>query len=361
MSVIYTEPASNRDQKNSPNFMAYDLQSEKNRIAEATEVIKKNLLEGWKKRYADAKIFSDRFSNVNPELIDSLLAFQNTLAYNEIAKKFNISSEQRDILPRIVWGNVLNGGAVSLEKEIEEKMKVGNDIALQISDEVNRIILSKARELSRRSFSKKTVSAEAQIKKVEIPLAQALKRYRKLGDQLVTNSRIKIRIFPEPARPSIKNWIDDYYENIGAGEHGSVERGNFLFHGFNTKNLSAAERQKLGSILKSLDENSPLKINTEREEVVFDQMESGTGNRPSNSANSEFRIQKKEENGNSQRPNPGFGNMKFSSPQKLSSESQKRPGYTTPAGMGSANQRRDINQAFANQRTKGNIVDLRNS
>ncbi len=104
---------------------------------------------------------------------------------------------------------------------------------------------------------------------VSISLSQALEKYKAMGEQLVTSSPIKLKIFPSPVRPSIKNWIADYQQNLGAGRHGMMERGNFLYHSENTKRLTADERQKLAIILKSLDEEEPLDIDAERQEIVF--------------------------------------------------------------------------------------------
>jgi hypothetical protein len=252
------------------------------------------------------------------------------------------------------------------------------------------IDLGKAQEITRmvgeQIINDKSFETAYQVKVKEIPIATALKQYSKLGEQLITTNRIKIRVFPEPVRPSIKNWIDDYYENIGAGEHGSIERGNFLFHGENTKVLSFEDRQKLGMVLKSLDENSPLKINTESEEIIFDKPEGSVetkqfedsveyfGNNSNNleksradlqQKNSEFKIQKSEENNESQKTALNFGNMKFSSPQKMTSEKPKNPRFITPIGMSNVRQERNANPSQppsqTNPKVQGNVVDLRNS
>jgi len=102
-----------------------------------------------------------------------------------------------------------------------------------------------------------------------LPLLQALQKYPRLGEQAVTSSPIKLKIFPDPVRPSIKNWIAEYHSVLGAGTHGTMERGNFLYHSENAKRLSFGERQKLAVILKSLDENEPVAVDEEKQEIVF--------------------------------------------------------------------------------------------
>jgi hypothetical protein len=76
--------------------------------------------------------------------------------------------------------------------------------------------------------------------------------------------------------------------------------------------------------------------------------------------NSGFAVEKNPENQDLQKPVSNFGNMKFSSPQKMASENPKRQGYIAPIGMGGANQGGSVNLSQANPKIKGNVVDLRN-
>lgn len=103
-----------------------------------------------------------------------------------------------------------------------------------------------------------------------LPLEQISDKYPEVLEQLLSNAFIRLRKFSEPVRPSIKNWISDYHEQMGLGKHGTFDRGNYLFHSENTKALSSVERQKVSTILKSLDENTLLAIDPEKQEVVFE-------------------------------------------------------------------------------------------
>jgi hypothetical protein len=107
-------------------------------------------------------------------------------------------------------------------------------------------------------------------------ISSAMQQYPNLGEQLVTSSPIKLKIFPSPVRPSIKNWIEDYRFTMGAQKHGMMERGNYLFHSENTKKLTSGERKKLAEVLHSLDEDVALKIDPERQEIVFEVIEEKT-------------------------------------------------------------------------------------
>ncbi len=102
-----------------------------------------------------------------------------------------------------------------------------------------------------------------------MPLLQALSKYENLGNQLITQERIRVKSQAEPVRPSLLYWLKYYRDDIGVGHHDSVQRGQFLFRSENGKRLSAEERERLSLILKSVEEDFPLAIDTERQEIVF--------------------------------------------------------------------------------------------
>lgn len=110
---------------------------------------------------------------------------------------------------------------------------------------------------------------KSQTASVKMPLLQALSQYEQLGNQLITRERIRIKSQQEPVRPSLLYWIKYYRDELGIGHHDSVQRGNFLFRSENGKRLSAEERERVNLVLKSVEENFPLEINTERSEIVF--------------------------------------------------------------------------------------------
>ena len=49
-----------------------------------------------------------------------------------------------------------------------------------------------------------------------------------------------------------------------------MDRTQYIFHSENGKNLSSQDREKLGIILKSFDENTPLPVDEENGEIVFE-------------------------------------------------------------------------------------------
>jgi hypothetical protein len=261
---------------------------------------------------------------------------------------------------------------------------------------------------------------------VKLSLSQALKQYTKLENQQITDGLIKLRYSDFPSRPTIKNWITDYYQNLGVGNHGIIERGNFLFHSENCKKLGSKERQKLALIFKSLSENMPLVIDAVKQQIIFPEIKedvtngikqeksgikpvpptvnpavSDTGRYPisekRNAYYSETSPRRPKEgekvkffSGQEMQPAPpvsqdlrqetitkvqdtnfeagkkteNASNVKFSSPQKLSAESEKKDiGNSTlriyPSRYWNGAEENG-NPKMQDVKTSGNIVDLKN-
>lgn len=104
---------------------------------------------------------------------------------------------------------------------------------------------------------------------IKKPLLKALSEYPRLGEQNITANRIKTKQSSEPVRGSLTNWIHYYRDELGIGFHDQVLRGKFLFQSENGKRLSGEERERLNLILKSIEEEFPLDIDTARQEIVF--------------------------------------------------------------------------------------------
>jgi hypothetical protein len=102
-----------------------------------------------------------------------------------------------------------------------------------------------------------------------LPIDIAMEKYPELGEQLITSSHIKLKIFPEPVRPSIKNWLSDYTFTVGISNHDPIVRGNYIFKGENARLLSQEDRAKLTAILKSFEEKMPLAVNVNTRQIVF--------------------------------------------------------------------------------------------
>jgi len=263
----------NAQKNNNAGFFAYDLQEEKRRIALGTEEIKNELLEKWKKRYATADIFPAPIAAMHPDVVDFLLSFNLVSVYDDIARQTNLDARGRNVLPRIVWEIAKNKNWNGLNQALISQLPLAQSAHATIAQLLEQYVISKIRALSEKPFAKKTISETEIRKEVQLPLSKALQQYPKLGEQNITVNPLKLRYFQNSVRPSIKNWITDFHDNMSAGKHGAIDRGNYLFHSENGKKLTPIERQKLSVILKSLDEQTSLSIDVDSQSVVFQNSE----------------------------------------------------------------------------------------
>lgn len=140
-------------------------------------------------------------------------------------------------------------------------------------EKVQRRILDIEPWIIEQEKEEKKQEEKAAQKIISMDLNMALEKYPNIGEQSVTVNPLKLRYFPTSVRPSIKNWITDFHDNMGAGKHSAMDRSNYLFHGDNGKKITPIERQKLAFILKSLEEKTPIKIDPEKQTVIFENNE----------------------------------------------------------------------------------------
>ena len=110
---------------------------------------------------------------------------------------------------------------------------------------------------------------QARVATEEIPIILALKKYPNVGEMLITDKPLRLEVFSHPVRPSVKNWLEDYFEKIGTSKHNSLERGHYLFNSENAKLLSWQERRRLEEVLRSFDNETSLLIDTENQQIIF--------------------------------------------------------------------------------------------
>lgn len=256
---------------------SYDLNSEKERISAITVEIKKELIDEWQRKNAGKAIFPELVANANPHAIEFLLSFGLVDTYEEIAKVSNLSDKQKNTLPLLVWDAFLAGSLGGAENSISEKIGIEEVQKNSLAKILKERILNELGELNVRKISisekRNTIAAPLSEQKssdiVKMTLHEALEKHKNIGDQLITSLPLKLRIFPDVVRPSIKNWISDYHDHVGSGKHGTIERGNFLFHSENGKKLQSLDRLKLAEVLKALDDKDELNIDTRLEKLVF--------------------------------------------------------------------------------------------
>lgn len=104
---------------------------------------------------------------------------------------------------------------------------------------------------------------------VRLPLLRAVGEYPNIGNQQITRERIRLQGRQDTVRPSLANWVKSYRNELGVGYHEPVVRAKFLFDSENGKKLTSEERERLNVIIRSIEENEPVEIDTERAEIVF--------------------------------------------------------------------------------------------
>lgn len=267
----------NNQSQNFGNFRAnqktivkdgYDLNIEKEEIAEITNEIKEELLKKWHKVYANAQIFSETVSAIHPEARDFLLEFARVNDYDEIAKQTGLDGKGRDALGHVVWKIVQTKNWNGLQEEVRSQIGQISSAGF-VAQLLEQKVIGKARVLSEKPVVAKKQNEVSAVKEIKLSLSQAMAQYPNLGEQAITVNPLKLRYFPTPVKASIKNWITDYHDCLGGGKHGTIDRGNYLFHSENGKKLTPIERQKVSNLLKSLDEETLLSIDGQAQKIVF--------------------------------------------------------------------------------------------
>ena len=201
----------------------------------------------------------EKFLTLSEPIKDKLVSEKTIEEIQLIGKNFNLELPQIANISRAIRSYYF--GEIQLEEFpliLSQEMKVSTEMAQKISRLIiERIINDDSQEKS----------YQAQLEK--LPISVALEKYPELGEQLITQNRIKLAVFPDPVRPSINNWLTDYTYVIGIKNRDPLVRANYLFKSENGKNLNSANRDKLAEILKSFEEKTPLTINTKTKQIIF--------------------------------------------------------------------------------------------
>lgn len=213
-----------------------------------------------------------KFDSLPTQKQDALTSYEIANQLVELQKKFllsdNIIGMVSLLVRKLFFGELDLAGAEAKIGSLLTQTPGGDpnkakDIVAFIDREILHLVPKPVIEAVKSVEQPKATGA---IKK---PLLSALAEYPRLGDQNITANRIKTKQAPEPVRGSLTNWIHYYRDELGIGFHDQVKRGQFLFQSENGKRLSGEERERLNLILKSIEEEFPLDIDTDRQLIVF--------------------------------------------------------------------------------------------
>jgi hypothetical protein len=114
--------------------------------------------------------------------------------------------------------------------------------------------------------------AEYIAKLPKMTVREIIEKHPKIADTEITSGYVELGGSEDLSDPTIKNWIQDYVSHLGYAKHSQMQRTEYLFRSENGRGLSSQDREKLGIILKSFDENVPLPVDEENGEIVFDEI-----------------------------------------------------------------------------------------
>lgn len=214
----------------------------------------------------------DAFEKLSQEQKDVLLSGEMPQKIKMLQEKLKLSDLTTGsislVIRRVFFGGISLDG---MDEKLQTALTSGGDDVQKVED-ISEFIQKEILTIQPKPRVEKEEAEEVKRSPevmVRMPLLQALSKYESLGNQLITRERIKVKSQPEPVRPSLLYWIKYYRDELGIGHHNSVQRGDFLFRSENGKRLSAEERERVNLVLKSVEENLPLQIDTEHSEIVF--------------------------------------------------------------------------------------------
>ena len=222
------------------------------------------------------------FEKLSPEKKDLLLSAEMPQKIVELQEKYQLSDSVAGMISlstrKIFFGELsLTDAETNLKNILVSQGDDGNKASAIVEFIQKEIMTLKP---TARVEEQEEMKSQSQPATVRMPLLQALSKYEQLGNQLITSERIRVKSQSEPVRPSLLYWIKYYRDELGIGHHDTVQRGDFLFRSENGKRLSAEERERVNLVLKSVEENFPLEIDTERSEIVFPFFETSAPNLP---------------------------------------------------------------------------------
>ena len=295
---------------------------------------------------SDEQFFKNdkKLSSLSEDIKNILASEITSQKIQQIGNKFNLELLQLADISRAIRSYYF--GELKLE---DFPTYFAKEIPIDIikAQEITKIIINNI-------INDDSIERTYQANLEKLTLTDAIRVYPELGEQAITSDRIKILSFPEPVRPSIKNWITDYTSIFGQDNHNSIIRGNYLFHSSNAKKLNSTDRQKLSSILKSFDEKSLLTIDKNSKQIVFNRQTIPNAKaKPLEFAQEQSRFSLE---GAQQAPT---NKISFSSPQKLSYE-RKVSNFSQPIKSTPTITKPQINTNIQDRKTFGkNVVNLK--
>ncbi|MEF3691944.1 MAG: hypothetical protein V3574_02740 [Candidatus Moraniibacteriota bacterium] len=199
----------------------------------------------------------ERFLKLPEAIKNKLVSYETADKIKAIGAHYNLELLQMAPIARVIRSYYF--GEAKLEDFaaiIERESKISKEEAENI-----------ARYVKDRIISRDVKRSEA-VKTEKMPIEKALRAFPELRNQKITTQPIESE--EQMISPNLNNWIEDYYNLVGAGNKDIMKRSSYLYHSKNTKKLSPSERQNLSQVIKSLEEGTPVGIDVQKKEIVFE-------------------------------------------------------------------------------------------
>ena len=241
---------------------------------------------------------------------NALLTNEGISANSEIIKKYELNDEQKNEMLDLNLNIIFKEVAIeNLSDSIEQNLKVNKEIASQVTldlflkkfylaasyfpgieDEILRLggeipkekpkklgeqLLKREEEMDRIKEEERQAEVERMADTIiSKSVDELLKEFPVVGNQQIgSQESITLKTKPEPMKPLIKYWLEDYKEKMGYYNHSNIERVQYVYHDKNTKSMNEEERRQLNLILKSADEKILLPYSTKSKKIDFSRIE----------------------------------------------------------------------------------------
>ncbi len=209
----------------------------------------------------------ENFLKLPENIKDKLVASETAEKIKAIGAHYNLELLQMAPIARVVRSYYF--GEVKLEdfaNIIEKESKV----AKEISEIIARYVIDR--------IINRDIKLKAVAKKEQLTIGQILEKYPEIKKKALTSSQLELE--RRIVNPTFENWISDYFNIVGAGNRDVMKRSSYIYHSKNTKSLNMIDRQKLSSVLKSLDDGSLLDVDVDKKEIVFNLLLTENKNKP---------------------------------------------------------------------------------
>jgi hypothetical protein len=203
----------------------------------------------------------EKFLKLSQGIKKKLSRVETSQKIQVIGQKYNFELLRLANITRLIREYYF--GEVRLENfpaEIEKRMGV----SLLTAQEITRYIKSEIIDWD--------PWAEYLTKLPKMSVREMFEKKLKIIDTEITSGYVELRGSEDLEDPTIKNWLQDYVSHLGYEKHSQMDRTQYLFHSENGRDLNSQDREKLGIILRSFDENIPLPVDEENGEIVFDEL-----------------------------------------------------------------------------------------